>query len=85
MHPWSVDRWGRLLSGVMLFACTLLGILIHPWWFGAALCVSASLVFSAVTDRCAVRAALIRLGAREREDLFLPGGQCRREGETPSA
>jgi hypothetical protein len=80
VRPWSVDRWGRLLSGVTLLVFTLLGILAHPWWLFGALCGSAGLVLSALTDRCVVHAALIRLGAREREDLFLPGGKVRREG-----
>ncbi len=87
-RPWSVDRWGRLLSGAAILVLTVLGLAHHAAWFGGALLLSSSLVITSLTDRCLMHDLLIRLGAKEREDLFLPGGSLRREvvqqnGQTP--
>ena len=78
-RPWSVDRWGRFLSGGAILVLTVLGIAHHPAWFAGALLASSSLVVTALTDRCLIHDLLIRLGAKEREDLFLPGGKVRRD------
>ena len=83
--PWSVDRWGRLLTGTLILAFTLLGLFHHPAWLYVTAGVSASLIATSLTDRCLVRRMLLTLGAKEREDLFLPGGAVRRfECESPS-
>lgn len=75
--PWSVDRWGRLIAGAAVLACTALGLLHHQLWLAGSLACAFNLVLTSFTDRCAVRALLRRLGAHEREDLFLPGGAPR--------
>lgn len=75
--PWSVDRWGRLIAGVSVLVCTALGLLHHQLWLVGSLACAFNLVLTSFTDRCAVRALLCRLGAREREDLFFPGGAPR--------
>lgn len=75
--PWSVDRWGRLLAGSAILACTTLGILNHPVWLSGVLVASINLVVTSLTDRCFLHDMLIHLGAKEREDLFLPGGDVR--------
>jgi hypothetical protein len=46
----------------------------HPWWGFGTFAVALNLVVTSLTDRCVARALLHRLGVREREDLFLPGG-----------
>src|SRR5688500_1928246 len=73
-QPWSVDRWGRLLAGgsVLCFMC--LGLLWNSMWFFGSILIAANLFVSALLNRCMLRNLLIRLGAREREDLYLPGG-----------
>ncbi|MCK6473377.1 MAG: DUF2892 domain-containing protein [Planctomycetes bacterium] len=76
--PWSVDRWGRLIAGASVLVCTALGLLHHQLWLVGSLMCAFNLVLTSITDRCAVRALLRRLGAREREDLFLPGGVPRK-------
>ena len=76
-NPWSVDRWGRLLAGSVVLVFGLLGLLHHPLWCGAVIAVAGSLILTSLTDRCMVHDLLIKLGAREREDLFFPGGRVR--------
>lgn len=75
--PWSVDRWGRLLAGSFTLLFTTLGVLHDPLWLAGTLLGAANLVVTALTDRCLLRDVLLRLGAKEREDLFLPGGSVR--------
>jgi hypothetical protein len=83
--PWAVDRWGRLLAGLSVLVLTLLGILHRPEWLIGTLLVSIGLLASALTDRCLMHDLLLRMGAREREDLFLPGGSVRTDAFTTVA
>jgi hypothetical protein len=73
---WSVERLGRLICGASLLMFGGLTF-VHPAWLIGTLLCAANLVITSITDRCALRALLLRLGAREREDLFLPGGAPR--------
>lgn len=75
--PWSVDRWGRLIAGVSVLAFTALALLHHPYWIAGTLFSAFNLVVTSLTDACPVRRVLMMLGAREREDLYLPGGTPR--------
>jgi hypothetical protein len=81
-RPWEVARWGRLLAGSGVLFFTVLGLLHHTAWLGGALAVSVHLIVTSLTDRCPIREVLLRLGAKEREDLFLPGGRVRSEATT---
>lgn len=81
--PWSVDRWGRLIAGAGVFGCTLLALLHDLLWLYGSLFAGLNLVLSALSNRCPIHNLLIRLGAREREDLFLPGGSPRRAVSVP--
>ena len=83
-RPWSVDRWGRLFSGSGVLLLTTLGILHHPAWLLGSLLVSINLVFASLSDYCLLHDILIRLGAKEREDLFLPGGIVRPDVARPN-
>lgn len=76
--PWEVARWGRLLAGAASLGFTTLGLLHHPAWLLGTLFVSFQLVVTALTDRCPMRDTLLKLGCKEREDLFEPGGRVRR-------
>src|SRR5689334_15767725 len=75
--PWSVDRWGRLISGVLMLLFTCLGWLLDPSWFLGDILVGANLVFTSLSGHCLLQTALIRCGAKQREDLFHPGGAPR--------
>lgn len=77
--PWSVDRWGRLLAGVGTLLCLALAQLVSPWFLLGIAATALNLVVTSFTDACALRNTLIRLGAREREELFAPGGAVRGE------
>jgi hypothetical protein len=79
--PWSVDRWGRLLAGLAVLPCAALGICHDALWMLGAVAVAGNLLLTSLTDRCPIRALLLRLGAREREDLFYPGGRPRTADE----
>ena len=78
-QPWSVDRWGRLLAGSSTLLFTAMGLLHDPMWLAGTLLGAANLVVTALTGHCVLRNLLVRLGAREREDLYLPGGRIRPE------
>ena len=77
--PWSVDRWGRFLSGLGVLLCSTLAALHHPAWMIGAIGISGVLVVTSMTGICLLHDLLIKLGAREREDIFLPGGSLRAE------
>lgn len=74
---WEVARWGRLIAGLSTLAFTLLGVCVDRAWLLGTLGVALQLVVTALTDRCPLRNLLMRLGLREREDLFVPGGARR--------
>lgn len=75
--PWAVDRIGRLIAGAAVLCFALLAVSHHPWWLGAVLIVGANLILTSLIDRCFLRDLLVRFGAKEREELFLPGGAIR--------
>lgn len=77
--PWSVDRYGRLIAGISVLMFSLLSVLHHPFWIVCTLFSSANLILTSLTDVCLVRNFLLRLGAKEREDLFHPGGSIRND------
>ena len=82
---WEVARWGRLLAGLGTLLFTALGLWLHPYWLAGTLAMAANLVVTAITDRCAMRDLLLRMGAKEREELFLPGGKLRAEHSLPGS
>ncbi|MBL4869272.1 MAG: hypothetical protein JKY67_23155 [Pseudomonadales bacterium] len=73
---WSVDRYGRLISG-FLISIFLLMSMYNPYWNLGALVVSLSLVLTSISDKCIVHDFLIQLGAKDREDIFLSGGKLK--------
>lgn len=82
-EPWSVDRYGRLIAGAAILASVACMLLRAPWGLWIAAGIGLQLLFGSLVNRCAVHALLVRLGAREREDLFLPGGEPRAARPAP--
>ena len=78
-EPWSVDRWGRLMAGSTVLLATGLGVFVHPAWLLVTGFSALNLIITSLTGSCPLNKILIRLGAREREDLFWPGGEPRIE------
>jgi hypothetical protein len=78
--PWAVDRWGRFISGSSMLVFTGLGLLLHnEWWFIGTMLAAANLIITALSGWCPINRLLLRLGMKEREDIFLPGGSVRPE------
>jgi len=50
----SLERQVRIAAGSMVFAGMVLGSLVHPYFIGLSGFVGAGLVFSGITDTCAM-------------------------------
>ena len=68
-RPVTHERLGRALAGGAVLICLTLGWLLHPIWLIGAALTSGNLILSAITDRCAVRSLLIRLGLPGERDV----------------
>ena len=82
---WDVGRCGRLIVGGSVLMFTTLGLLHDPLWLAVTLGVAFNLVMTSLTDKCLLRDQLMRLGLKEREDLFRPGGTLRVSHRVPSS
>ena len=78
--PVTHERFGRGLAGLTVMATVVLGYVHSPYWLLVALGVAANLTLSALTDRCAVKNLLIRLGLPGERDL----GRAEALGVEPS-
>lgn len=58
---WSMERQVRFAAGLLVFAGLALGLSINRRWLLLSGFVSAGLMFSAVTDTCAMALVLARL------------------------
>jgi hypothetical protein len=63
------ERAGRMLAGAAVLACLALAWLLSPWFLLGVAGTALNLVVSAVTDRCAVKSLLIKLGLPGERDL----------------
>jgi hypothetical protein len=63
------ERAGRLLAGAAVLVSLLLAQTASPWFLLAAAGTGLNLVLSAITDRCAVKSLLIRLGLPGERDI----------------
>ncbi|GEM_PF-1879226 len=63
------ERAGRVLAGATLLASVALAHLVSPWFLLAAAGTALNLVLSGITDRCAVKNLLLRLGLPGERDL----------------
>jgi hypothetical protein len=63
------ERVGRLLAGLTMLSAVFLAWLHHPAWLLAVAGTGLNLAMSGITDRCAVKSLLMRLGLPGERDL----------------
>jgi ubiquinone/menaquinone biosynthesis C-methylase UbiE len=63
------ERAGRILAGAAVLASLFLAQLVSPWFLLVAAGTAMNLVLSGITDRCAVKRLLLRLGLPGERDL----------------
>ncbi|MBA4387133.1 MAG: hypothetical protein C0404_04070 [Verrucomicrobia bacterium] len=64
-YRWTVshERIGRILAGSIVVIASLLGCLVHPLLFIViGIGTGLNLILSGITDKCAVKSLLIRMG-----------------------
>ena len=61
----TVDRYLRLIAGVFVVASTLLGVYVHPYFFGFTAFVGLNLLQSAFTNWCPMMTFLRWSGVRQ--------------------
>jgi len=69
----SLERQIRITAGTLVLLGTVLGWLVHPVFFGLSAFVGAGLVFSGITDSCAMGMLLAKM----------PWNQVSQENENP--
>ncbi len=63
---WYLERFIRLLAGIIVFGSVLLGHFVHPGWFIFTGLVGLMLMIFALTGFCPMSIMLYAFGARER-------------------
>lgn len=58
---WSLERQVRFTAGLLVLTGVLLAVLAHPYFILISVFIGAGLVFSAVTDTCAMGMMLARM------------------------
>jgi hypothetical protein len=61
----TVDRFIRLIAGIVVGVTVALGYFVHPAWFLFTAFVALNLVQSAFTNWCPAMAILRKLGVRD--------------------
>lgn len=62
----DLDRYLRLIAGVLVFATTALGYWVHPAWFLFTAFIGLNLLQSAFTNWCPMITFLRKLGVAEK-------------------
>ncbi len=57
----SLERQVRIAAGSMVFAGSVLGFFVHPYFIGLSAFVGAGLVFAGVTDTCGMGMLLAKM------------------------
>jgi hypothetical protein len=65
-RSWYLERWIRLLAGILIIGSTLLGFFVDINWFLFTGFVGIMLTIFALTGFCPLSIILYLLGARER-------------------
>ena len=69
MEVFTHERAGRVLAGATMLLAVALGFLHHPGWLLVAAGTGLNLVLSGITDCCAVKRLLIRMGFPGERDV----------------
>lgn len=64
----TVERYLRLIAGVVVLVSLLLGNYYHPYWFFLTAFVALNLIQSAFTNWCPMMTILRKLGARDQQE-----------------
>ena len=72
---WSIDRIGRLITGILNTLFLLLGVFVNAYFLYFLIFLNLNSIFTTLTDSCPFQKLLARLGAKEREELFHPSGE----------
>ena len=72
---WSMERIGRLITGVITAFFLLAGLLMHPLFLYLLLILSFHSIYTTITDSCPFEKLLRRIGGKQREELFQPNGE----------
>ncbi|MBS1810638.1 MAG: DUF2892 domain-containing protein [Acidobacteria bacterium] len=64
----TVERYLRLIAGVVVLVSLLLGSYYHPYWFFLTGFVALNLIQSAFTNWCPMMTILRKLGARDQQE-----------------
>ena len=83
-RPLTHERAGRILAGSAVLTGLVLAQLVSPWFLLAAAATALNLVVSAITDRCAVKSLLIRLGLPGERELGRAEATAGRTEAAPS-
>ncbi len=67
--PITHERFGRGLAGASVLLTATLGWLHSPHWLWVTMGVALNLTFSALTDCCPVKSALMRMGMPGERDV----------------
>ncbi len=73
----NVERWLRLIAGVVIMATVVLGYTVSPWFYAFTAFVGLNLFQSAFTDWCPMVWILTKLGAQRAGVAGNGGGCCR--------
>ena len=74
----TVDRYIRMIAGVLIVVSVALGHWVNPWWFAFTAFVGVNLLQSAFTNWCPMMSLLRKMGV---PDQALP--PCCGEPEQP--
>jgi hypothetical protein len=81
---WYVDRIGRLTSGIAILGFSVMAILVDPAWLWAVAAIGIHLTLASIINLCPFHWLYVRMGAVEREDVYLPGGIPRASPQSTS-
>ena len=72
---WSMERIGRLITGVLTALFLIGGFLIHSLFFHLLLLMSFHSIYTTLTDSCPFEKLVRCMGGKQREELFRPNGE----------